>query len=55
MMLTQFFYGIYRPQYLKWHVEAEAKWLYVPKDPINNIPALDQIMALHRPVDKPLP
>ena len=27
---------------------------FVPKGPINNIPALVQIMAWHRPVDKPL-
>ena len=27
---------------------------FVPKDPINNIPALVQIMAWHRPGDKPL-
>ena len=27
---------------------------FVPKGPINNIPALFQIMALHRPGDKPL-
>ena len=27
---------------------------FVPKGPINNIPALVQIMARHRPGDKPL-
>ena len=27
---------------------------FVPKGPINNIPALVQIMAWHRPGDKPL-
>ena len=27
---------------------------FVPKRPINNIPALVQIMACHRPGDKPL-
>ena len=27
---------------------------FVPKCPINNIPASVQIMAWHRPVDKPL-
>ena len=27
---------------------------FVPKDPINNIPALVQIMALHHPGNKPL-
>ena len=27
---------------------------FVPKGPINHIPALDQIMAWHRPGDKPL-
>ena len=29
-------------------------WKYVPKGPINNIPALVQIMAWHRTGDKPL-
>ena len=28
---------------------------FVPKGPINNIPALVQIMAWRRPGDKPLP
>ena len=28
---------------------------FVPKGPINNIPALVQVMAWHRPGDKPLP
>ena len=27
---------------------------FVPKSPINNIPALDQMMAWRRPGDKPL-
>ena len=29
-------------------------WSFLPKDPINNVQALVQIMAWHRPGDKPL-
>ena len=32
----------------------EISLKFVPKRPINNIPALVQIMAWHRPGDKPL-
>ena len=40
----------------------ENKWIsingslkFIPKGPVNNIPALVQIMAWHRPGNKPLP
>ena len=46
---------------LKWIFLNENVWIpikislkFVPKGPINNIPALDQIMAWRRPGDKPL-
>ena len=46
---------------LKWTFLNENVWLFiemwlnfVPKGPINNIPALVQIMAWHRPGDKSL-
>ena len=45
----------------KWIFFNEKVWIsikislkFVPQDPINNIPALDQIMAWRRPSDKPL-
>ena len=37
----------------KW-IAIEISLKFVPKGPINNIPALVQIMAWHRPGDKPL-
>ena len=39
---------------LKW-ISIEISLKFVPKDPINNIPALVQIMAWRRLGDKPLP
>ena len=35
-------------------IAIEISLKFVPKGPINNIPALVQIMAWHRPGDKPL-
>ena len=35
-------------------ISIEISLKFVPKGPINNIPALDQIMAWHWPADKPL-
>ena len=35
-------------------ISIEFSLKFVPKGPINNIPALDPIMAWHRPGDKPL-
>ena len=35
-------------------ISSKISLKFVPKDPINNIPALVQIMALRRPGDKPL-
>ena len=35
-------------------ISIEISLKFVPKSPINNIPALVQIMVRHRPVDKPL-
>ena len=35
-------------------ISIEVSLKFVPKAPINNIPALVQVMAWHRPGDKPL-
>ena len=35
-------------------IPIKISWKFVPKGPINNIPALVQIMAWHRPGEKPL-
>ena len=34
-------------------ISIKISFNFVPKGPINNIPALVQVMALHRPGDKP--
>ena len=46
---------------LEWILVNENLWIsnkvsldFIPRDPINNIPALFTIMAWHRPGDKPL-
>ena len=55
-------HGHHFPNHIfKWIFFNENVWIsikislkFVPKGPINNIPALVQIMAWHRPGDKPL-
>ena len=39
----------------KFSISIQISLKYVPKGLINNIPGLVQIMAWHRPGDKPLP
>ena len=48
--------GIFKCIFLNENVLISIKisLKYIPKGPINNIPALVQIMAWHRPGDKPL-
>ena len=46
------FEGIFVNENVLLSIEISLK--FVPKSPINNIPALMQIMAWHRPDDKPL-
>ena len=53
--------AIFAAEFFKWIVLNENFWItfkislkFVPGGPINNIPALDQLMAWYRPGDKPL-
>ena len=53
--------AIFQATFLIWILLNESVWIsieismkFVPKGPINNIPALVQIMAWRRPGDKPL-
>ena len=41
--------------FCEWKCMIKISLKFVPKDPINNIPALVQVIAWHRPGSKPLP